>query len=93
MNGRDSDQDLYKLLWNKGFEKHTNMDEGDDQLIELLSRLNTNNSAQRRRAIQRESSLVVGTRARRDTLPPTAVVNDTLEDLVPGFSTDLTNGD
>lgn len=43
MNGKDSDSDLYKLEWNVGFTKHTNKDESNDSIVELLNALNTRN--------------------------------------------------
>ncbi|MDX9752701.1 MAG: CotH kinase family protein [bacterium] len=47
MNSRDPDSDLYKLEHDKGFMKHTNLDEGMDSITNLL---NTLNQAQRSQA-------------------------------------------
>ena len=54
-NGRDSSGNVYKIAYNEagGYSKMTNTNEGDDDYVQLLSRLNTGGESERRDAIYR----------------------------------------
>ncbi len=58
MNGRDPDGDLYKKQYTQPvWEKHTNKDEGNDSLQDLLQALSVRNKQERRTAMESRLNL------------------------------------